>query len=219
MTDSPVFHPQPDEHGKPVRLRHPSTPTGMQAWHDPARRATVIPLGALPAELNGISFAPWLDTPVTSSGWDQVDGQAGIVEPAFAPPPGKAAAAGVVVEEADGRVWAVAPSNRFGGYDATFPKGRVDPGVGLQANAIREAFEESGLRVVIVAFLVDSARTQTFTRYYLARRVGGNPALMGWESQAVHLAPLEGLAGLLCNPNDQAVIAALIKARSLKKVK
>ena len=156
MTDSPVFHPQPDEHGKPVRLRHPSTPTGMQAWHDPARRATVIPLGALPGELNGISFAPWLDTPMTSSGWNQVDGQAGIVEPAFAPPPGKAAAAGVVIEEADGRIWAVAPSNRFGGYDATFPKGRVDPGVGLQANAIREAFEESGLRVQIVAFLVDS---------------------------------------------------------------
>ncbi|WP_312514237.1 NUDIX hydrolase [Massilia sp.] len=217
MTDSPVFHPQPDEHGQPVHLRHPSTPSDIAAWHDPVRRATVTPLGALPGELNGIAFAPWLDTPLTSAGWNEVDGQADIVEPAFLVPPGKAAAAGVVIEEAGGRIWAVSPSNRFGGYDATFPKGRVDPGVALQANAIREAFEESGLRVEIVAFLADSARTQTFTRYYLARRIGGNPALMGWESQAVHLAPLEGLAELLCNPNDQAVIAALMKVRSLKK--
>ena len=217
MTDNPVFHPQPDEHGKAVRLVRPSISTDLDAWHDPARRASVIPLGALPAELNGVPFAPWLDTPTTPAGWDAVAGQAAIDEPDFAPPPGKAAAAGVVIEEADGRIWAVAPSNRFGGYDATFLKGRVDPGVGLQANAIREAFEESGLRVEIVAFLVDSARTQTYTRYYLARRVGGNPSLMGWESQAVHLAPLEGLAELLCNPNDQAVIAALMAARQARE--
>jgi len=214
MSDDLVFHPQPDEHGKPVRLSRPSIPTDLDTWHDPGRRATVIPLGALPVALNEVPFAPWIETPITPADWDTVAGQAVIEEPVFTTPPGKAAAAGVVIEEADGRVWAVAPSNRFGGYHATFPKGRVDPGVGLQANAIREAFEESGLRVEIVAFLIDSARTQTYTRYYLARRVGGNPALMGWESQAVHLVPLAELAQLLCNPNDQAVIAALMQARA-----
>ena len=215
MNDAAVHHPQPDEHGKPVLIARPSQPTASDTWHDPGRVATVIPLGALPPALNGLPFAPWLDVPTTQADWGDVAGQADIAEPPFEPAPSKSPAAGVVIVEDDGRVWAVAPSNRFGGYDATFPKGRVDPGINLQATAIREAFEESGLRVEILAHLIDAARTLTHTRYYLARRIGGNPALMGWESQAVHLIPQADLPSLLCNPNDRAVIDAL--TRSLAK--
>jgi len=204
-----TFHPQPDEHGAPVRLARPSTPTATATWDDPASIATVIPLGALPASLNDLPFAPWLDIPATNADWQMVPGQAVIDEPPLTTPAGFAPAAGVVIVEDDGRVWAVAPSNRFGGYDATFPKGRVDPDISLQATAIREAFEESGLRVQIVRHLIDCRRTQTLTRYYLARRLGGNPALMGWESQAVHLVPMALLETVLGNPNDAAIIAAL----------
>ena len=50
----------------------------------------------------------------------------------------------VVILEDDGRVWVVHPSNGFGGYPATFPKGTLDPGMLLRAAAIREAYEESG---------------------------------------------------------------------------
>ncbi|MDY0977197.1 NUDIX hydrolase [Massilia sp. CFBP9012] len=212
MNDAAVHHPQPDEHGKPVLIARPSLPTALDTWLDPARVATVIPLGALPPMLNGVPFGPWIDAPATNAAWSEVAGQADIVEPAFDLPPSKSPAAGVVIVEDDGRVWAVSPSNRFGGYDATFPKGRVDPGVSLQATAIREAFEESGLRVEILAHLVDSARTLTYTRYYLARRIGGNPALMGWESQAAHLIPQADLPAVLCNPNDCAVIDALMRS-------
>jgi len=204
-----TFHPQPDEHGKPVRLARPSTPTAIATWGDPSSIATVIPLGALPASLNDVPFAPWLDIPASTADWQTVPGQAVIDEPPFAVHAGFAPAAGVVIVEDDGRVWAVAPSNAFGGYDATFPKGRVDPDISLQATAIREAFEESGLRVQIVRHLIDCRRTQTVTRYYLARRLGGNPALMGWESQAVHLMPLALLETVLGNPNDAVIIAAL----------
>ena len=207
-----TFHPQPDEYGASVHLATPSHPSSLDAWHDPARVATVIPLGALPAALGGVTFAPWRDIPASNAGWQTVPGQAGIAEPPLIVPPSMAPAAGVVVVEEDGRVWAVAPSNRFGGYDATFPKGRVDPDISLQATAIREAFEESGLRVQIVRHLIDSRRTQTVTRYYLARRLGGNPALMGWESQAVHLVPMAQLTTVLRNPNDAAVIDALRRA-------
>jgi ADP-ribose pyrophosphatase YjhB (NUDIX family) len=207
-----TFHPQPDEYGASVHLANPSHPSSPDAWHDPARIATVIPLGALPPTLNGVAFAPWLDIPASNADWQTVPGQADIAEPPFIVPPSMAPAAGVVVVEEDGRVWAVAPSNRFGGYDATFPKGRVDPDISLQATAIREAFEESGLRVQIVRHLIDSRRRQTVTRYYLARRLGGNPALMGWESQAVHLVPMAQLTTVLCNPNDAAVIDALQRA-------
>ena len=212
MTDAATIHPQPNERGEPVLISRPSLSTAPGTWLDPARLATVIPLGALPPVLNGVPFAPWLDVPATQAEWTGVAGQADIVEPAFALPPSKSPAAGVVIVEDDGRVWAVSPSNRFGGYDATFPKGRVDPGVNLQATAIREAFEESGLRVQILAHLVDCARTLTYTRFYLARRVGGNPALMGWESQAVHLVPQERLSALLSNANDRVVIEALAHA-------
>ena len=136
------------------------------------------------------------------------DGEA-ISEPPFVLPPGMRAAAGAVVVEDDGRVWLVSPSNGFGGYSATFPKGRLDAGGTLQHTAVREVFEESGLVVQLDAFLLDVSRTQTYTRYYVARRIGGNPAQMGWESQAAHLVPAARLQELAVHPNDAAIIRAL----------
>lgn len=44
-------------------------------------------------------------------------------------------AAGVVIEETDGRFWLVAPTNQAGGYAVTFPKGRPVPGATLQQTA------------------------------------------------------------------------------------
>jgi len=70
-------------------------------------------------------------------------------------------------------------------------------------------FEESGLQVELTGFLCDSIRSTSVTRYYTARRLGGSPAEMGWESQAVHLVPMSMLAGFDLHPNDQSVIKAL----------
>ncbi len=206
------LHPRLDEHGKPVKIKHPSTPTKLGAWHDAHQSATVIPDGPMPTQLNGVSFAPWSDAPTTLIGWKNVPGQMGdLVEPVLQVGLGKHAAAGVVVEEVDGRVWIVHPSNGFGGYSATFPKGRADAlGSHLQAVAIREAHEEAGLQVQITGFLADSQRTMTTTRYYLARRVGGNPADMGWESQAVSLVPRAALASFLTNSKDAPLLKALL---------
>jgi 8-oxo-dGTP pyrophosphatase MutT (NUDIX family) len=112
------------------------------------------------------------------------------------------------VIEDDGRVWLVSPTNGFGGYAATFPKGRVDPGATLQHTAIREVYEESGLIVRLEGFLIDVARTQTYTRYYIAKRIGGCPSAMGWETQAVHLVPAARLEEVAVHPNDAAIIRA-----------
>jgi 8-oxo-dGTP pyrophosphatase MutT (NUDIX family) len=200
-----AWHPHPDENGKPVLIRQPSLPTPSAAWADPARIATVIPGGDMPAMLNGIAVSA---QPLTLP----ADAEA-IAEPPFALPPGMRAAAGAVVIENDGRVWLVSPSNGFGGYSATFPKGRLDAGGTLQGTlqdtAVREVFEESGLVVRLEAFLLDVSRTQTHSRYYIARRVGGNPAQMGWESQAVHLVPAARLQELAVHPNDAAIIRAV----------
>ena len=65
------------------------------------------------------------------------------------------------------------------------------------------------MQVVLTGFLCDSVRSTTVTRYYTARRMGGHPADMGWETQAVHLVPKAQLANLVCHPNDQAILKAL----------
>ena len=205
-----AFHPKPDEHGAPVALHSPSTPTPLDAWRDPHRIATVIPQGALPPALHGIPFEAWGDAPRSDAGWASVAGHdTPFDEPPFVPAPNKRVAAGVVIAEDDGRVWVVHPSNGFGGYPATFPKGTLDPGMSLRATAIREAYEESGLHVALTGFLMDLTRSRSRTRYYLGRRVGGCPADMGWESQAVSLVPRAQLGTVLVNPNDAPLVAWL----------
>lgn len=206
MTDC---HPKRNDKGELVVIKRPSQPTPLTAWLDPTAVATVVPGGPMPATLNGMSFAHWTEVPDNAEGWQALSDRE-LAEPEFVPHKWKATAAGAVVEEADGRIWLVAPSNAYGGYSATFPKGRVEPGLSLPASALKEAFEEAGLRVALSGFLADTERSQTRTRYYLARRLGGNPADMGWESQAVHLVPRERLAGFLTHPNDLPLLKALL---------
>lgn len=195
-----IHHPCRNDDGEPVVIHRPSVATPSSHWGEPVALATAVPACGMPAGLNGIALAP-------------VSGLAGDVdaidEPPFVLPPGMRAAAGAVVVEDDGRVWLVSPTNGYGGYSATFPKGRVDPGGTLQHTAIREVFEESGLVVRLEAHLIDVRRTQTYTRYYIARRIGGCPSAMGWETQAVHLVPVARLEQVAAHPNDAAIIRAL----------
>lgn len=205
-----VFHPKPNDKGAAVALHSPSSATSVERWLDPQRVATVVPGGPMPAALNGIPFALWREAPQDDAGWAALAGpEDAFPEPAFVPAANKRVAAGVVIVEDDGRVWVVHPSNAFGGYPATFPKGTQDPGMSLRATAIREAFEESGLRVVLTGFLSDLTRSRSRTRYYLGRRLGGCPSDMGWESQAVSLVPRALLGTVLVNSNDAPLVALL----------
>lgn len=207
-----VFHPRFDDHGKPVLILKPSCPSGLAAWSDPNATACVVPDGPMPDEINGIPVARWLDAPTTETGWEALASQHQIVEPDFIVPGGYKPAAGAVIREADGRIWLVAPSNAYGGYQATFPKGTMD-GKTAQATALVETFEETGLRVRLVKHLVDVKRSLSFTRYYLAERVFGNPADMGWESQSVILAPLRLLGSILNSPHDLPILNQLAPTR------
>lgn len=200
------YHPRNNDHGLPVELCKPTAATALSCWHESSGVASVVPDGPMPGRLNGIDIKSW--SPSASEG-AALAGKEDPREPRFSPPPGMAAAAGAIVVEDDGRIWLVAPSNQFGGYAATFPKGRVDHGGDLRSTAVREVFEESGLKVKIEGFLIDTLRTQTFTRYYIGRRIGGTPADMGWESQAVLLAPLTQLRQFAASQHDLPVITAL----------
>lgn len=205
-----IWHPRPDDKGKPVKILAPSTPSPLSAWTDSQACAAAVPDSPMVEALNGIPFAPWEDVPATAAAWHQVSGQlSGLNEPAFKPVPGKKLSAGVVIKEADGRIWLVAPTNAFGGYINTFPKGTIEDGMSPQATAIKEAHEEAGLRVEITGFLLDAPRSTSLTRYYLARRIGGNPAQMGWESRAVRLVPPKRLYDFLNSSYDYPLAEAL----------
>jgi ADP-ribose pyrophosphatase YjhB (NUDIX family) len=206
LPKSAAPHPRPGEGGKKVMVHYPSKPTEPVTWHEPALLATFTPGSPVPPELNGVALSAWADAPKTEEEWDYVDGQnEDLEEPGMELPKGKVPASGVVVLEPDGRVWVVAPTNGFGGTRRTFPKGSREFGLSLQANAIKECFEESGLKVEIDSFLGDVVRTTSVARYYLARRVGGTPADMSWESQAVHLVPVADLEKFLDRGDDRHI--------------
>jgi 8-oxo-dGTP pyrophosphatase MutT (NUDIX family) len=203
------IHPCLDDNGKTVTIHSPSRPSSLKAFADPKQIAVVLPEGETPAAVNGIPLVAWLTVPASLREWAKVAGQADIDEPPIIPKPGKKLSAGVVAIEPDGRFWIVAPTNAFGGYQATFPKGTLDAGLSPQATAIKETFEESGLQVEITGWIGDFERTTSVTRYYFAKRVGGNPAAMGWESQCVMLVPKDKLSRVLNHPKDHELLAEI----------
>jgi hypothetical protein len=203
-----AWHPKRDEKGKPVPIHYAHQPSSAVTWHHPHQIATVTPGSPMPSTLQGVPLVPW-QPPLHEEDWTHVAGQNhGLAEPPF--DPGKLEpAAGVVITEPDGRVWVVCPTNRHAGYRATYPKGHAEHGMSLQATAIKEAFEESGMKVEITGWLGDFDGGLTRTRYYQARRVGGTPAAMGWESQAVMLVPAAKLGEVVNSRRDRQIAAAL----------
>jgi ADP-ribose pyrophosphatase YjhB (NUDIX family) len=151
-----------------------------------------------------VSFKPPKD-------WSTVEGQNhDLNEVDFVAPAGKKLASGLVMVEPDGRVWLAKPKGGYGGYEHTFPKGGLEEGLHPQANAIKEAYEETGLRGHIVAHLGDYEGDTSVTRYYLARRAAGAPQEHGWESEAVLLAHPEDLPKLLNKQRDRTIAADMI---------
>lgn len=205
-----VHHPRLSENGSSVQIKNPTHPSSHTTWHNPKAVATFVPNGDVPMSINGVMLRQWKDHPRTQEGWEYCDGvNHSLYEPPFELPPGKHAGAGVVIIEPDGRVWLAHPTNAFGGYDCTWPKGSVDRGESMQAAACRETFEETGLQVEIIGHLGDFQKTTSMARMYLARRVGGSPVHMGWESQAMSLVPHEKLRDLLNMEVDHAIVDAL----------
>ncbi len=161
------------------------------------------------AELNGVPFESW-QPPTTQAGWAGVDGQKALDEPPMPEITGKRPGSGVIVEEPDGRVWLIEPTNHFGGYEHTFPKGGIEAGLSPQANAIKETWEESGLKVEITGYVGDFERTTSVARYYTARRTGGTPKDHGEESQSVKLVPRGELADFATHNADAPIIATYL---------
>ena len=207
-----ITHPKKDDSGNPVRISEPSQPSDSKAWNDPKQHASTVPGHKdVPSEINGVKVKSH-PTPKT---WKNVEGQGDFKEPTL---PQKMQnmrmSAGVVMVEKDPtsgehKVWVTHPTNKFGGYSATFPKGGVEHGLNTRENAIKETHEETGLKAELHDHLGDFQKTTSVNRMYIGKRTGGHPSDMGWESQKVSLVPLHDLHKVVTHPADQPIIDAL----------
>lgn len=132
----------------------------------------------MPVEVDGVLFQPYTDAQKGAL-YSSLDKKLPTHESPMVVPPGKKAGAGVVIVTEDGRVWLVEPTNHFGGYLNTWPKGKQEPGMTLQQTALKEAMEETGLAVDLVDVLGDFETSTSMTRYYVAKVIGGAP----WDAK------------------------------------
>ncbi|MGN6319753.1 NUDIX hydrolase [Trinickia sp.] len=208
-----LIHPRKGEAGEDVVIASPTQPSHGSTWADPTATAVFVPDGEHPAALNGIALTQW-EAPTTLEGWQNVAGQNPNIDERIGDQ--RVKKAGTVIVEPDGRVWIIESTNHFTGA-RSFPKGTVDDGLSLQATAIKETYEETGLHVEIVGHLTDFRQNtgKPKTRYYLARRTGGTPTAMGWETQGVYLVPASELGNTLKTARDLHVLRALLRSGPL----
>ncbi len=211
-------HVKPNDKGETVTINYPTKASHPDTWENPRKTATFVPSGDVPAKLNGIALKSW--TP-PADGWRTVKGTNEKLDEdfPFEPNPKKSVGAGVIVLEDDGRVWLTRPTNSFGGYENTYPKGTAESGLSMQQNAIKEAWEETGLKVQITGILGDYERDTSKARFYIARRTGGTPKDMGWESQAIRLATIKDAMALLNRSHDKKILEDFDDLLSFKKGK
>lgn len=205
-----LIHPRKGESGEDVVIASRTQPSDSSTWMDPTAIAIFVPDGEHPSELNGIALTQW-EAPTTLEGWQNVAGQHPNLDERIGDQ--RVKKAGTVVVEPDGRVWIIESTNHFTGA-RSFPKGTVDDGLSLQATAIKETYEETGLHVEIVSHLTDFRQNtgKPKTRYYVARRTGGTPTAMGWETQGVYLVPANELGNTLKTARDMHVLRALLRS-------
>jgi phage-related protein (TIGR01555 family) len=192
------------ESKKPHEKKHDTVAANSKNAHD-ANTSVAFFQGMedMPKELNGVEFKPW-DPP---DDWADVDGQIELENDTPDDVPGqKYISTGLIMHEPDGRVWLVKPKGGYGGYRQTFPKGGYDDeSLSMQANAIKEAYEESGLKGRVTGLAGDFEGDTSITRLYHATREGGTPTDYGDESSAVVLATHADLDKLLNRTRDKEI--------------
>ncbi|HET6831015.1 MAG TPA: NUDIX hydrolase [Solirubrobacterales bacterium] len=125
------------------------------------------------------------------------------------------AAGGVVVRNgADGLEVAVVHRPRHD--DWSLPKGKLDPGEGFAAAALREVEEETGLRCELGPELMparyrDARDRPKLVRYWLMRPVGGEFTAND-EVDALEWLSLDAAAGRLDYDHDRRLLAEAASA-------
>lgn len=130
-------------------------------------------------------------------------------------PPFKASYGGVLVDAA-GRVLLREPTNHYGGYTWTFPKGKAEPGETPEQTALREVREETGCEARILTLIPgDSSRNHYFLM--LEAIPGAALSAHDWETAQVRWVSPEEAKGLIATTanlkgreRDLAVLAAAL---------
>ncbi|MBI3746696.1 MAG: NUDIX hydrolase [Chloroflexi bacterium] len=97
----------------------------------------------------------------------------------------------------------------------TLPKGTPDPGETIEATAIREVREESGLQVRIVEplpsisyrFMQDGTRIHKTVHYFLMEPTGGDLANHDREFEQVRWVAFDEAPGILTFETERALVA------------
>ena len=129
------------------------------------------------------------------------------------PVSGQVTSSGVVLLDSEGRVYVRKVAGGFAGYDWSFAKGRLEPGLSSEENALRELREEMGLEARIVGVLGDYEGQTGFTRFFVGEVTGGDPSAHGEETDEVRLVPQEEARALLNVRRDRGVLDDLYRWR------
>lgn len=109
------------------------------------------------------------------------------------------------------RVMCIKPTNGFGDYELTFPKGRCDPeDACLQHTAIRETLEETGILTQLTGKYIDARKSKGMVRYYYAVPYAGCFSDMCWETQAVSLVPINMIGDLITAFTDRPIVERIL---------
>jgi 8-oxo-dGTP pyrophosphatase MutT (NUDIX family) len=127
--------------------------------------------------------------------------------------PPKWTSAGGLVIDGRGRIALVRQRNRRGRWRWTLPKGRIDRGESAEAAALREVYEESGLRAKILRPIVLHEGRLHFTHYF-EMTLERDDAHHDRETKEVRLATLAEAADLLRSRRDLRVLRRLVEMRT-----
>jgi ADP-ribose pyrophosphatase YjhB (NUDIX family) len=191
---------------KPLGSDWQDPPAGTTNWMQNDNNTVFFKNTAMAGKsLNGVEFKTW----VPPKNWATVDGMTLLDNETPLDTKGKKAGSGVVMIEG-GSVWIHKPKNAYGGYNYTFPKGGKEPGLSLQANAIKETYEEQGLKAKITGIVGDFEGDTSVARFYMAERESGTPSDFGEETETVHLVSLLDAMSLLNKQRDKDILKAAV---------
>lgn len=95
----------------------------------------------------------------------------------------KQAFGGVVID--GGLVLLREPTNHFGGYVWTFPKGRPDAGETPEETALRETREETGVRAFITGRILGAFLGETTSTRFFVMRAVEITGRFDWETSRI----------------------------------
>jgi len=121
--------------------------------------------------------------------------------------------AGGLVIDAGGRIALVRQRNRRGRWHWTLPKGRIDRGETVEAAALREVYEESGLRARIVRPIVLHEGRFHFTQFF-EMTVERNDGRHDSETKEMRMVTFAEAAGMLRRRRDLRVLRRLVEMRT-----